>query len=103
HADAASEVFLMADSDLRVLRYWARRLVAPLADPQVGVSTSQMLYAPTEPGLAGLLRMVWMGFALCYETVFPFVIGQSYALRRKDFLRLGVRETWQGSLSEDGS
>ena len=103
HADAASHVLLLAEVDLHVGGDWARRLVAPLADPRVGVATTQMLYAPEDPGLAGFLRKVWMGFALSYEALFPFVMGQSYAIRRDDFVKLGVREAWAGSLSEDGT
>lgn len=96
-----SEVLLFADADIRVSPDWAKEMVAPLGDPGTGLTTTSLLYVPEKAGFWGLLRLVWMGCVVVYSSLMDCVVGQSMAIRRRDFEALKVPEVWDGVLMED--
>jgi cellulose synthase/poly-beta-1,6-N-acetylglucosamine synthase-like glycosyltransferase len=105
-ARAASQALAFADSDGRVAPGWLRGLVAPLADPAVGVATGYRWYFPQRPGFWSLLRSVWNaaiagGFAPGPQGAPAFAWGGAMALRRETFARARVAELWRGSVSDD--
>jgi len=96
-----SELLVGSDADLRADRDWIARLVAPLSDPRVTVSTSVLLFAPTGTSPWTLLRSLWMLLGLPLHSATPRVSGHAFALRRVDFVRLGVEERWRRAVTTD--
>jgi ceramide glucosyltransferase len=104
HADKRSEVFVFVDSDTRVSPTWLRYLVAPLEDTGVGASSGYRWFLSEKPTLASEMRSVWnasVASALGPNTKSNFCWGGSMAMRRDAFERIGMREKWLGTLSDD--
>jgi cellulose synthase/poly-beta-1,6-N-acetylglucosamine synthase-like glycosyltransferase len=104
HADPRSEVFAFVDSDTRPSRTWLRNLVAPLKDGGVGAATGYRWFISRHPTFASEMRSVWnasISSALGPNTKSNFCWGGSMAIRRDTFERLGIREQWRGTLSDD--
>lgn len=97
------EALVFGDSDIRPHRGWLRALVAPLADPQLGISTGFRWYLPVQGNFASILRSVWnAGIAsILNERNSPFAWGGAMAVRREVFEQAGVTDYWEGALSDD--
>jgi ceramide glucosyltransferase len=100
--DQTAEVLVFADADARPNPSWLRCLVAPLANPQITVSTGFRWYLPGRT-FVSQLRAAWdtsiatlMGE---HDASFPW--GGSMALRARDFKRLQVAERYWGSTVSD--
>jgi hypothetical protein len=100
-APPRSEVLLFADADIRVHRSWLAELVDPLGDPRVGAATSVAVAVPRRLGAWSVLRFLWLGMSVCCWSFMRAVCGQSLAMRRADFLALGVPALWERALLED--
>ena len=104
HADDRSEVFVFVDSDARPSSNWLRDLIAPLADEKVGASTGYRWFISKKFTFASEMRSVWnasIASALGPNRKSNFCWGGSTAVRRDVFERLGVRDKWRGTLSDD--
>jgi ceramide glucosyltransferase len=106
--DRRVEALVFADSDMRPARNWLAELVAPLVDHQVGATTGYRWYLPSTEGrnlaqgLASILLSVWNASALSLlGERSGFAWGGSTAIRRENFDKIGVKERWQGALSDD--
>lgn len=104
HADPKSEVFVFVDSDARPSPGWLRALIAPLRDETIGAATGYRWFISDEPTLASELRSAWnasIASALGPNEKSNFTWGGSMAIRRDTFERIGMRERWEGTLSDD--
>ena len=104
HADSKSEVLVFVDSDARPSPGWLRALIAPLRDETIGAATGYRWFISEEPTLASELRSAWnasIASALGPNEKSNFTWGGSMAIRRDTFERIGMREKWQGTLSDD--
>jgi ceramide glucosyltransferase len=104
HADPGTQVFVFADSDVRPAENWLRSLVAPLADERIGAATGYRWFVTDKTNLATEMRSAWnasIASALGPDTRSNFCWGGSMAIRREVFERLGIRERWQSTLSDD--
>jgi ceramide glucosyltransferase len=104
------EALVFADSDMRPARNWLTELVAPLGDHRVGATTGYRWYPPSkengERGLAqsfaATLLSVWNASALSLlGERSRFAWGGSMAIRQENFEGIGIKERWQGALSDD--
>jgi cellulose synthase/poly-beta-1,6-N-acetylglucosamine synthase-like glycosyltransferase len=103
-ADASSEVFVFVDTDARPRADWLRSLVAPLGEAGAGAATGYRWFLPAVGGFASQLRSVWnasIASALGADVRRNFCWGGSTAVRRETFERLGMRERWRGTVSDD--
>ncbi len=99
------DVFVFADSDGRPGRSWLARLVAPLADENLGaVSTFRWLF-PQSGSFWSALASAWNAPATTYlgEHHNNFCWGGGTAIRRERFQQSNVFEYWKGSVSDDFS
>lgn len=100
---AGAEVLASVDIDMEVCGAdWLRRLVAPLSDEKVALSTAFFRIAtegrhPVEQLCAQVTTLMELGIAAWRGWLF----GGSFALRRTDFDVLGVRRIWHRALAED--
>lgn len=104
HASDESEAFVFVDSDARPSREWLRSLVAPLKDESIGSATGYRWFIAKDPSFAPELRSVWnasIAASLGPNTKSNFCWGGSMAIRRDTFKRLGIRDKWIGTLSDD--
>jgi ceramide glucosyltransferase len=106
--DRRVEALVFADSDMRPARNWLVELVAPLGDRRVGATTGYRWYRPSDEGLepsqsfASILLSVWNSSALALlGERSGFAWGGSTAILRENFDVIGVKERWQGALSDD--
>lgn len=103
HAAGDAEVFVFCDADARFPRNWLTNLMAPLESPEVAVSTGYRWYAAESGSLPSLLRSTWNAAAVTILGAHSqnFAWGGSMALRREVFESIGVRQAWDGALSDD--
>jgi ceramide glucosyltransferase len=106
--DRRVEALVFADSDMRPPRNWLAELVAPLGDRQVGATTGYRWYLPSNEesdsaqSFASILLSVWNSSALALlGERSGFAWGGSTAILRENFDEIGVKEGWQGALSDD--
>ena len=104
-AAAGFDVFVFADSDGCPARNWMARLVAPLADANLGAVTAFRWYFPQRGGFWSALASAWNAPAATYlgDHARNFCWGGGTAIRREQFERAAVLEYWNGSVSDDFS
>jgi ceramide glucosyltransferase len=98
-----AEIFVFCDSDARFHSTWIRDLIPPLESDSVAVATGYRWYAAETGSLPSLLRSAWNAAAVTMLGSHNrnFAWGGSMALRREIFDRIGVRQVWDGALSDD--
>jgi cellulose synthase/poly-beta-1,6-N-acetylglucosamine synthase-like glycosyltransferase len=99
-----SEVFVFVDSDARPAKDWLRNLIAPLKDEKIGCSTGYRWFIAKKNNFSSQLRSVWnasIASALGANANKNFCWGGSTAIRREIFEKIGMREKWKGTLSDD--
>jgi len=103
HGAGLAEVLVFCDADARFSKEWIQRLIAPLGEDKVGVSSGYRWYAAESGSLPALLRSTWNASVVTAlgDHGRNFAWGGSMALRRDVFDRIGVREAWEGALSDD--
>jgi ceramide glucosyltransferase len=107
--DAASYDYLIVnDSDIRVERDYLRRVMAPLADPAVGLVTSLYRGLPA-PTLGSRLEALGISTDFCagvlaarqLERGIRFGLGSTLAFRRADLQRIGGFKSFVDFLADD--
>jgi ceramide glucosyltransferase len=104
-AAAGFDVYVFADSDGRPGRSWLARLVAPLADSNLGAVTTFRWFFQQRSGFWSALASAWNAPAVTYlgEHARNFCWGGGTAIRRERFEQSSVTEYWNGSVSDDFS
>jgi ceramide glucosyltransferase len=102
-ANEGYDVFVFADSDGRPGRSWLGRLVAPLAEANLGAVTTFRWFFRQGGGFWSALASAWNAPAATYlgEHHNNFCWGGGTAIRRERFEQAGVYEFWNGSVSDD--
>jgi ceramide glucosyltransferase len=97
------DIFVFADSDGCPGRNWLARLVAPLADPNVGAVTTFRWLFPQRSSFWSALASAWNAPAATYlgEHHRNFCWGGGTAIRRERFEQAHVFDHWSGSVSDD--
>jgi cellulose synthase/poly-beta-1,6-N-acetylglucosamine synthase-like glycosyltransferase len=104
HASPQAEVFVFVDSDVRPATDWLRRLVSPLADSETGAATGYRWFISPRLSIGSELRSAWnasIASALGPKLGSNFCWGGSTAIRRDTFEKIGMRDRWAGTLSDD--
>jgi ceramide glucosyltransferase len=101
--DEQTEVLVFADSDGQPPRRWLARLVAPLADTNLGAVTTFRWLFPKEGGFWSALVSAWSASAATYlgEHKRNFCWGGGTAVRRSCFDELRIVDCWRGAVSDD--
>jgi len=104
-AGAQFEVLVFADSDGRPSRRWLARLVAPLADTDLGATTAFRWLLPSRGGFWSALVSAWNAPIATYlgDHNRNFCWGGGTAIRRDRFEEIRGLEAWYGSVSDDFS
>lgn len=100
--DPALVYVVFVDSDARPRPEWLRSLLR-MDRPGIGASTGYRWFVPVRPTLANhLLYSINCGIGLLFgPSRYHLIWGGSWAMRRELFEQLGVRQAWQGTLSDD--
>ncbi len=104
---ARHELLVLSDSDVRVGRDYLARIVAPLADPGVGIVTCSYVGRPRR-GLWSLLGSLfindWFAPSVRVAAMFgsrAFAFGASIAIRRRTLMRIGGFAAIANQLADD--
>ena len=102
-ANEQFDVLVFTDSDGRPPRRWLARLVAPLADANVGAATTFRWLFPKQRGFWSALAAAWSGSAATYlgEGKRNFCWGGGTAIKRQRFDELRILNDWRGAASDD--
>jgi cellulose synthase/poly-beta-1,6-N-acetylglucosamine synthase-like glycosyltransferase len=97
------EVYVFVDSDGRPGRHWLERMVAPLADANLGAVTTIRWFFQQRRCLWSALASAWNAPVATYlgEHHHNFCWGGGTAIRRERFEQIGAVEHWNGSVSDD--
>jgi cellulose synthase/poly-beta-1,6-N-acetylglucosamine synthase-like glycosyltransferase len=101
--DPVVQVLVFADIDAMPSPDWLRSLVAPLASPQITVSTGFRWYLPGK-GFVSRLRAAWDTSiaTMMSDHDRNFAWGGSMAIRTADFRKLEIAERyWTNTVSDD--
>jgi len=102
-ADAASEVHLICDSDLRPAPDFVREMACPYLDPSVNVTCSGRWIVPDRPSFAALSYATVLGFATVLLAFRPvtYVWGGCFSVRRRAFIEWDIARLWRGTEDDD--
>jgi len=102
-ASGDADVFVFCDADARFPKNWVRDLIAPLEDETVAVTTGYRWYTTESGSLPALFRSIWNASAVTAlgDHSRNFAWGGSMAIRRETFDRIGVRDAWDRTVSDD--
>jgi ceramide glucosyltransferase len=102
-ASGDADVFVFCDSDARFPGNWITNLIAPLEDKSVAVATGYRWYSAASGSLPSLFRSIWNASAVTAlgDHSRNFAWGGSMAIRRETFERIGVRDAWDRTVSDD--
>ncbi len=97
------EILAFVDSDVCPEPDWLARLVTRLSRPDSGAITGYRWFVPVRLTLANcLLYSINASIAALLGSGGQSIVwGGSWAIRRSDFESLGIRESWQGTISDD--
>lgn len=95
------EVIAFIDSDVVPNPNWLRDLVAPLQDPQVGVTSGSQWFEPSSK-FGTLIRSIWNAGAVVPTMMLGHPWAGSCAMRRADMVRSDLLEKWTRSIIDDG-
>ena len=96
--DASYEVVAFADGDVLAHQTWLRELVEPLADPNVGASTGNRWYLPSDSGLGSMTRYFWNAAGVIQIWLNEFVWPGSMAFRSDALNKMGIAAALRNSL-----
>ena len=103
HVNAAADVLAFMDSDVQPAADWLQRLVCRLNRPWVGAVTGYRWFIPQGKSWPANVVSAWN--ASVTDLLGPhgmnMIWGGSWAIRRDNFESAGVRQAWQGVLTED--
>ncbi len=98
-----AEVLVFVDSDVIARKDFLTRLITPLQDIEVGITTGYRFYLPSKFSLPALIRSLWnrlSAWELSSER-FAFAWGGAMAIRRDIFDQAAVAEVWDRSADDD--
>ena len=98
-----SQVLAFADDDITPPPEWLSRLVTPLGDDKVAVTTAYRWYVSSGGGLASHIRSAWSqtGLHIMFDPKWNFAWGGGMAMRREDFDKWQVAKGWEKAISDD--
>ncbi|MBL8829191.1 MAG: glycosyltransferase [Planctomycetaceae bacterium] len=99
--DPRSEVIALCDSDLDIGEDWLRKLVAPLADPQIGAVTGIRWFRPRRGQFGSNLRKLWVNLSTIWQAITNSPWGGSLAIRRSAFEQADLAQLWRQSIVDD--
>lgn len=100
--DDSHKVIALADADLVSHPTWLRELVAPLTNPQIGVTYGNRWFLPTQGWLGSMIRQLWNAPGLVVMYLFGIPWAGSMAIRADVFYRGRIRDKWAHSIVDDG-
>lgn len=97
------DILAFVDSDICPEPDWLGRLVSRLSRSDAGAITGYRWFVPVRLTLANcLLYSINASIAALLGSGGQSIVwGGSWAMRRSDFEALGIRERWQGTISDD--
>ncbi len=99
--DESVDVVALADADTIADPYWLRDLVAPLANPEVAVSSGNRWYQPPDHRMGTLVRYIWNLAASVQMYLYRIPWGGSLAMRMNYWRDTDLKQHWERAMFED--
>lgn len=99
--DPAYEVVALVDADTIPHRTWLRDLVAPLADPRVGVATGNRWYMPDRITWGSMVRYIWNSAAVVQMYWYRIPWGGTLAIKTAALRKFDLDGHWGRAFCED--
>lgn len=96
------EIIALVDADIVVHPNWLRSLTAPLADPQVAITTGAQWFEPADTDAGTWMRSIWNAGASVPTILLGHAWAGSCAMRRQDIEAWKLIELWEKSIIDDG-
>ena len=93
---------LFCDADVVPYPAWANELIAPLSDPEIGISSGSQWFSPEKKNLGSLTRSIWHSGAIIPTVLYKHPWAGSCALRLSDIERTGLLDKWKITIVDDG-
>jgi|GEM_PF-950089 len=97
------QVVALIDDDAVVDEYWLSDLVTPLKDSEIGATTGNRWYSPTDARFGTLVRKIWNSAAVVQMQRYDIAWGGSMAMRKDVIDRCQLLSRWEKSFCEDTS
>lgn len=105
-ADRSAEVYVFVDSDGYLNRHFLKRLIAPLSDSAVGVTTGYRWFVPVHRRMSEILAALWAAVedaSVLADPEFTLPWGGAMAIRRGVFEALNMTRVWSGASTDDNA
>jgi cellulose synthase/poly-beta-1,6-N-acetylglucosamine synthase-like glycosyltransferase len=99
--DPDCEVIALIDADTIAHPHWLQQLVAPLADPTIGITNGTRWYTPTGSQIGTLNRYLWNTFAIVSTQMSEIPWGGTLAVKTSLLRQADLVKLWGGALCED--
>lgn len=102
-ADERSTIFTVMDSDVSPRPDWLGKLVAPLSNPKIGISSGYRFYLPPSFDFVSYLRSVWSASLALYMPLkrLTSCYGGAMAFKRDFFEHYRIAELWERAVADD--
>ena len=102
-ADRSAEIFVFVDSDGYLNRRFLKRLIAPMSNPSVGITTGYRWFVPVHRRIAEIVAVLWAAVedAVLADPQFTHPWGGAMAIRREVFEQLDMTRVWSGASTDD--
>ena len=101
--DDRNAVVVFIDADTAPAANWLRAMVAPLADPKVGIASGVRWSAPVDRNSGTLTRFVFNAYGFSQMLIYRIPWGGSLAIRADVLREAGLVDRWSRCLCEDTS
>ncbi len=98
--DQDCEVVAILDADVVPHRTYLRELVAPLADPKIGVASGNRWYLPIDGQWGSVVRYVFNAPAVMQMTAYKMPFGGALAFKADILRHSPLLERWGHSLTD---
>jgi cellulose synthase/poly-beta-1,6-N-acetylglucosamine synthase-like glycosyltransferase len=96
-----TDVVALVDADAIVQNDWLTKLVAPLANEQIGATTGNRWFEPLDNEIGSRLRAIWNAAALPQMTIYQIAWGGALAIKTNVIQQCNLLDLWSTAFCED--
>lgn len=95
------QVAAFVDADASIQTDWLTKLVAPLSENEIGATTGNRWFEPSDHKIGSRLRALWNAAALPQMTIYQVAWGGSLAIKTDVIKQCNLLDHWSSAFCED--